>query len=175
MVIKEEPPDKEKPTITCTGMNNNDYEDEDDFDEDMEDDVSDGDGSCRRQLQSATSPADESSAVAITSSGHRREMSTSTPPPPPPLFHRSAATAAVAAAAAAAAAADLHQPLARPGFPMVPNSMFGHSFMYMSQCLPGFNMGRRPQTGTPPPHQQPMPLSQSQQAQVSPRNYLSFR
>ena len=36
MVIKEEPPDKDKTTVT-TGLNNNDYEDEDDFDEDMMD------------------------------------------------------------------------------------------------------------------------------------------
>ncbi|XP_050538554.1 homeobox protein dve-1 isoform X2 [Daktulosphaira vitifoliae] len=55
--------------------------------------------------------------------------------------------------------ADLNQSIVRPGFPIVPNSMFNHSFMYMSQCLPGFNMGRRPQSDTPPP--------QSQQSQIS--------
>lgn len=159
MVIKEEPPDKDKTTVT-TGLNNNDYEDEDDFDEDMmDDDGSDGGGgddrdvignSCKRlssqqqqQQQSAmsctTSPVDDHPVAT----GHHRQATP--PPPPPPLFHR---------------AADMHQPLVRPGFSMVPNSMFGHSFMYMSQCLPGFNMGRRPQTGTPPP-------PQSQQPQVS--------
>lgn len=153
-VIKEEPPDKEKTTMT-TGMNNNDYEDEDDFDEDMDDDASDGgdDDDCKRQLQrsSIASPNDSAGAAAVAAiaTGHHHR---STPPPPPPLFHRTAANAA-----AAVAAADMHQPLVRPGFPIVPNSMFSHSFMYMSQCLPGFNMGRRPQTGTPPPPQSQQP------------------
>lgn len=163
MVIKEEPPDKDKTTVT-TGLNNNDYEDEDDFDEDMiDDDGSDGGGgddrdvignSCKRlssqpqqsAMSCTTSPVDDHPVAT----GHHRQATP--PPPPPPLFHR---------------AADLHQPLVRPGFSMVPNSMFGHSFMYMSQCLPGFNMGRRPQTGTPPP-------PQSQQPQVSHRVLLPW-
>ncbi|VVC45465.1 Hypothetical protein CINCED_3A023372 [Cinara cedri] len=142
MVIKEEPPDKEKSTVITTGLNNNDYEDEEDFDEDMDDDASDGVG-CKPQL------SDDQAAA-----GHLQHRGS--PPPhqqhpqqsPPPLFHHHNN------------AADLHQSLVRPGFPMVPNPMFSHSFMYMSQCLSGFNAARRPQTSTPPP-------PHSQQPQVS--------
>ncbi|XP_050424357.1 uncharacterized protein LOC126835665 isoform X2 [Adelges cooleyi] len=99
-----------------------------DDDDDFDEDMED-EGSDGGSCKQITSSPDQSSG------GH---------PVAPNVFH--------------SAASDLHQPLVRPGFPIVPNSMFSHSFMYMSQCLPGFNMGRRPQPDTPPP--------QSQQQQV---------